>query len=105
MSTSPHVLDPTLSSAGSPAHARLRGRWLIGAIAGAAIAAGVALLAGPSDSSPPPTNVAGDAATGTVPAIEAANTAPLGIDHSAVESKSLVDEPDMTGASIGTYAP
>jgi hypothetical protein len=39
--------------------------------------------------------------TGAV--VEAAS--PLPIDHSVVQSKQLADEPDMTGASIGAYAP
>jgi len=34
-----------------------------------------------------------------------AASAPLPIDHSVVQSRQLADEPDMTGASIGAYAP
>jgi hypothetical protein len=34
----------------------------------------------------------------------AAVEAPV-LDHSVVRSKQLGDEPDMTGASIGTYGP
>jgi hypothetical protein len=39
--------------------------------------------------------------TGAV--VEAAS--PVPIDHSVVQANPLADEPDMTGASIGAYAP
>lgn len=104
MSTSHPVLNPTPPSAGLPPRTSHRGRWLIGVIAGAAAAGGVALLAGPSDSAPPPSNAAGNSGIAAAPAIAPKAAAPA-VDHSVVESKSLLEEPDMTGASIGTYAP
>jgi hypothetical protein len=100
MSTPNPVLDPTPGRV--PAWIRDRSHWLVAVAAVAVIAAVLALAAGPRMASEP-AEVGGVDERHAVPGM--ATESPPRIDHSVVESKSLLDEPDMIGASIGTYAP
>jgi len=104
MSTPNRVLHTAPGSGCVSAWIRDRLPWLLALVAVAAIAAASALVTVPARmASDPPSKADGDEAPDVAP--ERSTERALLIDHSVVESKSLLDEPDMTGASIGTYAP
>jgi hypothetical protein len=104
MSTPNPVLSPTPGAGGLSVWIRYRRHWLLSLVAAAAIVAVVALVAAPSATAPPvPGEVVADDRRYASP-VRTSERASL-IDHSVIESKSLLDEPDMTGASIGAYAP
>jgi hypothetical protein len=103
MSTPNPVLDPTPGSGRVPAWIRDRAHWLVALVALAAIAAVSALSGGPTRVASQPAELGGDDERLVLP--DTATQGTPRIDHSVVESKSLLDEPDMIGASIGTYAP
>lgn len=101
MSTPNPVLDPAPGRV--PAWIRDRSHWLVALAAVAAITAVFALAPGPTRMPSEPAEIASDDGRHAMQSM-ATQAAPL-IDHSVVESKSLLDEPDMTGASIGAYGP
>ena len=100
MSTPNPVLDSTPGRV--PAWIRDRLHWLVALLALAAIAAVSAVSGGATRVATQP-ELGGDDERIVLPGM--ASESPPRIDHSVVESKSLLDEPDMIGASIGTYAP
>jgi hypothetical protein len=118
MSTTNPVSNPTTAPGGWSGWIRHRSRWALPIVAGAAFVVAATLLTRQAGSALPPgtesdpallhptmvdasTDISALPATGAGKAAGAAHF----IDHSVVESKSLVDEPDMTGASIGLYGP
>lgn len=74
---------------------------VIAAVTLVALAAAVGVSVGPNADASPAVGFTQSARTGADPAVATASLP----DHAVVESLSLTDEPDMTGASIGIYVP